>query len=113
MVAFALRSEPKRAPKRGGWIKARRAVGSGCGLLARAVGCWLGLLAVGSGCGLWARPCLPLYCCINIIYVPYTYKHNLPIRAERGEKFIVYHHSRSKHHSRSINSFPAARRISV
>ena len=49
----------------------------------------------------------------NIICVAYTYKHNLPIRAERGEKFIVYHHSRSKHHSRSINSFPPARRISV
>ena len=60
MVAFALRSEPKKAPKRGGGIKARR-----------AVGCWL--LAVGwgsgSGCGLWARPCLPLYCCINIYYI--------------------------------------------
>ena len=49
----------------------------------------------------------------NIICVAYTGKHNLPIRAERGEKFIVYHHSRSKNHSRSINSFPPARRISV
>ena len=49
----------------------------------------------------------------NIICVAYTYKHKLPIRAERGEKFIVYHHSRSKNHSRSINSFPPARRISV
>ena len=49
----------------------------------------------------------------NIICVAYTYKHNLPIRAERGEKFMVYHHSRSKNHSRSINSFPPARRISV
>ena len=49
----------------------------------------------------------------NMICVAYTYKHNLPIRAERGEKNIVYHHSRSKHHSRSINSFPPARRISV
>ena len=53
MVAFALRSEPKRAPKRGG--------------NKGATGCWLGLWAVGSGCGLWARPCLPLYCCI--IYI--------------------------------------------
>ena len=49
----------------------------------------------------------------NILYIACTYKHNLPIRAKRGEKFIVYHHSRSKHHSRSINSFPPARRISV
>ena len=49
----------------------------------------------------------------NIICVAYTGKHNLPIRAERGEKFMVYHHSRSKNHSRSINSFPPARRISV
>ena len=49
----------------------------------------------------------------NMIYIACTYKHNLPIRAKRREKIIVYHHSRSKHHSRSINSFPPARSISV
>ena len=45
MVAFALRSEPKRAPKRGG--NKRRD-----GLWAVGSGCWLGLWAVGCGLGL-------------------------------------------------------------
>ena len=42
MVAFALRSEPKRAPKRGG-DKRRDGLGLGLGLWA--VGCGLGLSA--------------------------------------------------------------------
>ena len=51
---------------RGAGIKGATGCGLGLGLGLWAVGC--GLLAV--GCGLWARPCLPLYCYINI----YTHK---------------------------------------
>ena len=56
--------------QRGGVGEVQGEGGRGAGIKARrAVGCWLLARAVGSGCGLWARPCLPLYCCINILHI--------------------------------------------
>ena len=79
MVAFALRSEPKRAPKRGGGIKGATgwlglwAVGCGLGL-------GLGLWAV--GCGLWAVGCGLGPVCLYIVVliyncITYTIYHKL------------------------------------